>query len=164
MERDYYLAFSFVNGIGPKTFALLIKNFKSAEKAWNATLNELKKAGLSERLIKKLEKAKNEFNIQDYKEKLKHKKVLFIALCDKEYPKLLAQIENPPIVLYVKALQQVQGKVDLNDYSQAIGIVGTRKITNYGREVTAIFSTELSQAGFTIVSGLAMGEIGRAHV
>lgn len=151
MERDYYLAFSLVNGIGPKTFILLIQNFKLAKKAWNATSNELKKAGLSERLIQRLEKAKQEFNLQDYKEKLKHKKALFIALCDKEYPKLLKEIENPPIVLYVK------GDISKIDFDRTIGIVGTRKITNYGREVTAIFSTELSQAGFTIVSGLAMG-------
>lgn len=151
MERDYYLAFSLVNGIGPKTFILLIQNFKLAKKAWNATSNKLKKAGLSERLIQRLQKAKQEFNLQDYKEKLKHKKALFIALYDKEYPRLLKEIENPPIVLYVR------GDISKINFDRIIRIVGTRKITNYGREVTAIFSTELSQAGFTIISGLAMG-------
>jgi DNA processing protein len=156
-ERDYYLAFSLVNGIGPKTFKSLLNYFKTAEKAWNSTSKELKKAGFSERLIQKFEKQKGKLNINSYLEKLKQKKASFIALCDKEYPKLLSQIENPPIVLFIKVFWQDRDKVDLNDYQMAVGIVGTRKITNYGREVTKIFSYNLAQSGFTIVSGLAIG-------
>lgn len=151
MERDYYLGFSLVNGIGPKTFNLLLKHFKSAEKAWNSTSTDLNKAGLSERLISKFDKARSELDIKNYLEKLKHKKASFIALCDKEYPKLLSKIENPPIVLYVK------GDIAKVDFEKTLGIVGTRKITNYGREVTKLFSFDLASSGFSIVSGLAMG-------
>lgn len=150
-ERDYYLAFSLVNGIGPKTFISLLNYFKSAKKAWNSTSFNLKKAGLGDKQIQKLEKSHSEIKINNYLEKLKQKKAYFIALCDKEYPKLLKKIENPPIVLYVK------GNIKNINFKKTIGIVGTRKITNYGREVTRIFSTELTQTGFTIVSGLAMG-------
>lgn len=150
-ERDYYLSFSLVSGIGPKTFANLLKYFKTAEKAWNSTSKELKKAGLSDKLIQKFEKSKSELDIKNYLEKLKHKKASFIALCDKEYPKLLSKIENPPIVLYIK------GDVSKMDFEKTIGIVGTRKITNYGSVVTKLFSTDLATSGFTIVSGLAMG-------
>lgn len=151
LERDYYLGFSLTNGIGPKTFISLIQYFKTAEKAWNSTSNELKKAGLSDGLIQKLEKARGELDIRNYLKKLKHKNASFIALCDKNYPKLLSQIPNPPIVLFVK------GNISKVDLSKTIGIVGTRKITDYGREVTRIFSSGLSSAGITIVSGLAMG-------
>lgn len=150
-ERNYYLAFSLVNGIGPKTFALLLKHFKSVKKAWSASSADLKKAGLSDRLIQKLEKARKELDIKNYLEKLKHKKASFIALCDKEYPKLLKEIDNPPIVLYVK------GDIAKVDFEKTLGIVGTRKITNYGREVTKLFSFDLASSGFSIVSGLAMG-------
>jgi len=151
LERNYYLAFSLTNGIGPKTFISLIQYFKTAEKAWTSTSNELKKAGLSDRLIQKLEKARNELDIKSYLEKLKHKKASFIALCDKNYPKLLSQIPNPPIVLYTK------GDTSIIDFEKTIGVVGTRKITDYGREVTKLFSFDLASSGFTIVSGLAMG-------
>lgn len=150
-ERNYYLAFSLTNGIGPKTFKLLLKHFKSAQKAWNTNSIELKKAGLSDRLIQKLEKTRCELDIKNYLEKLKHKKAFFIALCDKEYPKLLKEIENPPIVLFAK------GNVLKVNFEKTIGIVGTRRITNYGSDVTRLFSTELAVSGFTIVSGLAMG-------
>ena len=151
MERDYYLGFSLISGIGPKTFKKLLKHFKTAEKAWNSTSAGLINAGLSNRLIQKFEKARNEINIKNYLEKLKQKKASFIALCDKEYPSLLAQIENPPIVLFVK------GDISKVDLDKTIGIVGTRKITNYGKEVTNLFSFDLAVSGFTIVSGLAMG-------
>ncbi len=150
-ERDYYLAFSLVNGIGPKTFKLLLECFKTAEKAWFASEADLKQAGLSERITSKLEKTRGELSIKDYLEKLKQKKASFIALCDKEYPKLLIDIGNPPIVLFVK------GNIKTVDFAKTIGIVGTRKITNYGREVTKLFSFDLASSGFTIVSGLAMG-------
>ena len=150
-ERDYYLGFSLTNGIGPKTFIQLLKYFKTAEKAWNSSSNELKQAGLSERLIKKLEKVRNELDINSYLQKMIQKQVSFIALCDKNYPKLLSQIPNPPIVLFVR------GDILKIDLEKTIGIVGTRRITNYGREVTKIFSFDLASKGFTVVSGLAMG-------
>jgi len=150
-ERSYYLGFSLVSGIGPKTFALLIQYFKTAEKAWSASPADLKNSGLSKRLIEKLEKMRSELDIENYLEKLKQKKASFIALCDKNYPRLLSQIPNPPIVLYAK------GDTSIIDFEKTFGIVGTRRITDYGREVTKIFSFGLASNGITIVSGLAMG-------
>ncbi len=150
-ERNYYLGFSLVNGIGPKTFNLLLKHFKSVEKAWNASSKGLKEVGLGDKLIIKFEKARSELNIKNYLERLKQKKASFIALCDKEYPKLLKEIPNPPIVLFVR------GDISKVNLERTIGVVGTRKITNYGREVTKLFSFDLALNGFTVVSGLAMG-------
>lgn len=150
-ERDYYLAFSLVNGIGPKTLKSLLNYFKTAEKAWNANSDELKTAGLNERLIKKLEIAKADFSLKIYQEKLKLKKASFIAICDKDYPQLLKNIENPPIVLYIK------GDISKLNLQKMIGVVGTRKITSYGEQITKLFSFDLALSGFTIVSGLAMG-------
>lgn len=150
-ERDYYLGFSLVNGIGPKTFKSLLQYFKTAERAWNSTSLELKKAGLGEKTLEKFITHREEFHLKDYQEKLKLKKACFLALCDKNYPKLLSQIDNPPIVLFVK------GDVSKINFDKTIGIVGTRKITNYGKEVTKLFSYDLAANGFTIVSGLAMG-------
>lgn len=150
-ERDYYLAFSLVNGIGPKTFKLLLNYFKTAEKSWNLTPSELEIAGFTDNFIAKFENARLEIKIKDYKEKLKQKRASFLAMCDKDYPQLLKSIENPPIVLYIK------GNISKIDLNKTIGIVGTRKITSYGTEITKLFSFDLAFSGFTIVSGLAMG-------
>lgn len=150
-ERDYYLFFSLVNGIGPKTFANLIKYFKTAKYAYSASPQELSKAKLSDRLVEHLIKAKQDINILEYKNLLKKKHADFTADCDKDYSKLLLQIPNPPIVLYYK------GNLSKVDFAKTIGVVGTRKITNYGREITKLFSFDLASSGLTIVSGLAMG-------
>src|SRR3989344_4678216 len=156
-ERDYYLGFSLVSGIGPKTFAQLLKYFKTAETAWNASLKEFKNAGLGELTTQKFEKARGEFNFAEYKRKLKLQKIDYIAIVDKEYSPLLKQIPNPPILLFIK------GNKSLLKSSQILAIVGTRKMTNYGQEVTEKFAFELASAGFTIVSGMALGVDGQAH-
>ena len=150
-EREYYLAFSLVSGVGPKTFLSLLKYFKTAKKAWIADSMELKNAGFRDLTIKKIEEAKETVNVSLYISQFKHKNVSFIAFCDNEYPRLLKQIPNPPIVLFVK------GEIKNINFEKTIGIVGTRKITNYGREVTKLFSSGLSLSGFTIASGMATG-------
>jgi DNA processing protein len=150
-ERDYYLGFSLVSGIGPKRFLSLLKTFKTAKIAWEASESELKTAGLGDAFVKKLIKFKSEFNFDSYLQKLKKAGVSYVALCDKEYPKPLKELDDPPIVLFTR------GNFNSINFERTIGVVGTRKITGYGREVTKLFSTDLALAGFTIVSGLAMG-------
>ena len=156
-ERDYYLGFSLVSGIGPKTLGSLLKHFKTAKKAWNASLKELRDAGLGELTTQKFLKSKSEFNFAEFKRKLKLQKIDYITIVDKEYPPLLKQIPNPPILLFIK------GNKLLLRSSQILAIVGTRKMTNYGAEVTEKFAFELASAGFRIVSGMALGVDGQAH-
>jgi len=73
-----------------------------------------------------------------------------ISLSDESYPKLLLQIADPPKQLYCR------GNLELLD-SECIGVVGTRKLTPYGKESAQYITRGLTTAGFTIVSGLAMG-------
>jgi DNA processing protein len=69
---------------------------------------------------------------------------------DAEYPRMLAEIGDPPVFLYVKG--------DLSILDQpCIGLVGTRQITPYGRRVTQDFTADFVRAGMTTVSGLAQG-------
>src|SRR4030042_2672497 len=150
-ERYYYLGFSLSNGIGPKTFRQLLNYFKTARKAWEVSGSELKKAGRGEKTTQRFLDFKSKFDFENYQRKLKLTKADFIALCDKEYPALLKQIPNPPIVLFYK------GNLKNINFDKTIAVVGTRKITNYGKEITQIFSQELAQSGLTVVSGLAMG-------
>lgn len=72
------------------------------------------------------------------------------------YPKLLALTQDPPLVLYVR------GQILERD-AVAIGVVGSRKCTAYGREQADRLSTWCAQAGLTIVSGGAYGVDAAAH-
>ena len=145
------MGFSLVSGIGPKRFMSLLKTFKTAKSAWEALELELKAAGLGNAFIQKLITFKKDFSFDAYSQRLKKAGVSFVAICDKKYPKLLKELDDPPIVLFTK------GNFQSVDFERTIGVVGTRKITNYGSVVTKLFSTDLALAGFTIVSGLAMG-------
>src|SRR3972149_6730146 len=150
-ERFYYLGFSLASGIGPKTFGSLLKYFKTAKRAWEAPGTDLKNSGLGEKTTQKFITHRNNFSFEDYQRRLKLTKVNFLALCDKTYPDLLKQIPNPPIVLYYK------GNLKNVDFNKCIAVVGTRKITNYGKEITNLFSQDLAMSGLTVVSGLALG-------
>lgn len=159
-ERNYYLAFSNFPGIGPIKFNKLIKTFGSANRAWDCSSIELREI-LGDKLTIKFETFRKEFDFDEYLERLEKQKIQFICLRDKEYPLLLSQITNPPIVLFAKGNVEILKQVQ-ND-SKAIAIVGTRHITSYGREITEMFAENLSQAGLTIVSGMAYGVDGVAH-
>lgn len=78
-----------------------------------------------------------------------------IDLDSPEYPSLLKQIQNPPKQLYIR------GSLNTNDI--CFTIVGTRRPTAYGIECAKYFAAQLSQKGFTIVSGLAFGIDAIAH-
>lgn len=73
------------------------------------------------------------------------------------YPQLLANIFDPPYVLYVKSRE----RMDLNR-ELAIVVVGTRDMTAYGREAAKEIAGGLARAGATVVSGMARGIDGAA--
>lgn len=75
---------------------------------------------------------------------------------DKGYPKLLKEIPDPPQKLWVR------GEIKKED-EKAIAVVGARRATNYGREVTEELVNALVVAGLTIVSGMARGIDSCAH-
>lgn len=161
-EREYWLGFSAMPGVGPVRFALLLKHFGNAEKAWEAAGSDLVKAGLGEKLTAKFTQFRREFSVGGYAKKLREKEVSFWTLEDEGYPKLLKEIPNAPFVLYVRGSKEILNQVQ-NDKNKHIAVVGTRKVTNYGRDVTRMLVSELVANGFTIVSGLAIGIDSVAH-
>jgi DNA processing protein len=158
-ESSFWLGFSVFPGIGPKRFQQLLTYFGSASVAWNASKKELHDAQLGEVLIDKFLAFRKTFNGELYYQKLEKSDVTFVTLLDENYPALLKTINSPPFVLYYK------GSVMVNELENSftIGIVGTRKITSYGRQVTAQLTEDLVRAGSVIVSGLAMGVDAVAH-
>jgi DNA processing protein len=156
VERKYYLAFSNFPGIGPLTFEKLLKVFGSAEEAWKASEESLLPV-LKPALTSKFISGRKEFDIDKYEKSLAKKKISYVCLFEKDYPKRLKSINNPPIILYSK------GKVNFNSEHKFLAIVGTRKITSYGRSVTEMFASSLAEQGLVIVSGLAIGVDAFAH-
>ena len=155
-EKLYWLAFSAFNGVGPKRFALLKNYFGSAKKAWEAGEKELLEIGLGPKLTSGLLEFRNDFDPSSYFLRLRENEIECYFLDDNNYPENLKKIDNPPFILYVK------GTISPED-ELAIAVVGTRKMTGYGGQVTESLVTELVGAKMTIVSGLARGVDSMAH-
>ena len=155
-EQLYYLGFAVFPGIGPAWFQKLLQKFDNAENAWNETLENLSNV-LGEKLASEFVVFREKFDPVQYAEELEQKRIGFVTLVDGNYPSLLKQIKNPPFVLFYK------GNAGLFSSQKSIGIVGTRSISSYGREVTAMLTRELVAQNFTVVSGLALGVDGVAH-
>ncbi|MDP3726858.1 MAG: DNA-processing protein DprA, partial [bacterium] len=101
-DRGYWLGFSAFSGVGPMKFQKLLRYFKTARDTWKASESQLQSSGLGEKLTQKFIAFRNKFSIELYAEQLEKKGVNYLTFSDKEYPGLLAQIKNPPFVLYVK--------------------------------------------------------------
>lgn len=75
---------------------------------------------------------------------------------DPDYPENLKNIFDPPIVLYVKGVLRRQD-------NYAVSVVGSRQASFYGLGEAERFSADLSELGFTVVSGMARGIDTRSH-
>lgn len=160
-ERQYWLAWSQVSGVGAVTLQRLKTHFSSLETAWNASKNELQQvSGLGKKNVPEIWEARSRISPEETFREHKKKNPHFWTPADPEYPPLLLEIPSPPPVLYYKGKiepKEMQGTLPL------ISIVGTRTPTEYGKKWTQKITTALSKHGYTIVSGLAAGLDAIAH-
>ena len=154
-ERPFWVAFHQVPYIGPARFARLREHFGTLDAAWNASARELGEV-LDQRAAESVARARAAFSPEREMERIERLGISVLTIVDDDYPKLLVQIPAPPPVLYVK------GAFTPADQT-AIAIVGTRRSTSYGREVTTRLAREFAEAGVSVVSGLARGIDGAAH-
>src|SRR5579872_1869424 len=156
-ELAYWVAFSRVLGIGPVRFKLLLDYFNDdVEVAWRADSKALAQAGLDPKIIDSFLRQRVAINPQQEMERLSKYRIHVITCNDRLYPPLLKQIDHAPPVLYVAGT--------LSEADQfALGIVGTRNSSPYGRQVTERFATDLAAGQVTVVSGMALGIDTIAH-
>ena len=155
-ELAYRIAFSFVSGIGPVRMRGLEARFESLEAAWQGEPEGWREAGLDAGTIEHLEETRGKINPAEERTRVEDKGIQAISWHDEAYPKRLTQIADPPPLLYV------YGELaDRDEWS--IAVVGTRRPSPYGKQITQSLSEELVDAGLTIVSGLAYGVDGIAH-
>jgi DNA processing protein len=154
--RKYWVGFNIVRAIGPAKVQALIDHFGSLEIAWNADVASLKRAGMDRRAIRNLTTVRAKLDLDAEMEKLERRNTTVLTWEDDSYPPLLRQVYAPPPVLYVR------GQL-LPDDEWAVGVVGTRRATVYGREVTRRLSQDLARSRVTVVSGLARGIDSVAH-
>jgi DNA processing protein len=141
---------------GPARLNLLAKRFSTFRQAFEATATELTANGIDAALAKTFTDFRAKVNLEAEAVKLEQEKINILNFRDTNYPKLLLEIpKNPPILYYKGAMNEPE--------ELCIAVVGTRKITNYGRVVAPQLVEPLVDAGATIVSGMAFGVDSAVH-
>ena len=143
------LALSLIKGLGIHTFRYLLEKYGTPQAVFASSTAQLKKLrpeiaqSISTRATfpaaDQILSTCTKLNIQ----------VLFIE--DEAYPPLLKQIQLPPILLYVK------GQLNVLKEEPSVAIVGTRQITQYGKEAIDQISAALSAHKVSVISGLGQG-------
>lgn len=134
-----------------------MRTFQSAQNIWHASLEELMRSGLSETSSARLIESRGRLNPETIAEELNKKEIQILCIEDIGYPTILKQLYDAPVALFFR------GTLTSRTFSKALAVVGTRKITPYGRYVISNIALALARAGATIVSGMALGSDGCAH-
>ncbi len=146
----------FVKGLGSSTVKKLIQNYQTFINIVNQSFGEIESnfgKNVAELILKRDQKLKD-LALKEYVKAIKNN-VTLIPLSSNEYPLLLKEINDPPIILYTK------GK--LKDLTNSISVVGTRKYSQYGIYIVNNLVRELAKNGISIISGLALGIDGLSH-
>lgn len=155
-DRAIWVGFNLVKGIGAVRLRALIDAFGNLEAAWKAPADQLQTAGLSPKITQNLLQIRQQVDLEQLWQQIQAQGVTVLTWEDENYPARLKEIDQPPPVLYLR------GELRPED-NWAVAIVGTRRITPYGRQVAEDVATFLAANGVTVVSGLARGVDAVAH-
>jgi DNA processing protein len=155
-EKKYWIGFNLVRGIGSVRFQQIKNYFGDLSVAWNAPGESFKQAGLPGRAVTNFLRLRKQIDLDQVYESILEKDIKVLTLLDDDYPRLLREIDQSPPVIYVKGTLTPADEF-------AIAIVGTRRVSEYGQQITRDISIFLAGHGLTIVSGLARGVDGIAH-
>ena len=142
-ERQAYIAFNLAEGIGSAGVAELVKSAGSAAAAWEAYPRKASRAG-------------GVVDMEGEVALAKKRNVTILTPADEEYPSRLRSTPGHPLALYVKG--------DVSALSKPmVALVGTRRPSEYGLRMAQRLASGLVDAGWGIVSGLALGIDAESH-
>ncbi|HEX7587057.1 MAG TPA: DNA-processing protein DprA [Anaerolineae bacterium] len=155
-DARYWVGFNLIPQIGPIKVRRLLDHFGDLAVAWKASAFELAAAGLDRRALENVLVARPQIDLAVEMDKIASAGVRVLVWDDPDFPRLLRDIPASPFALYVK------GELKPED-EWSIAVVGTRRASTYGREVTRQLVGDLVRNHLTIVSGLARGIDAEAH-
>lgn len=152
-----WIALNMTPGVGPRAATKLLERFGSAEAVFGARRSELEGLRLRPETIESIIKREFEQKAIEEIEKVRALGGDVIVLDDGVYPQMLGEIDDPPIVLYVKGDWQTCVE------NPCLAFVGSRRSSTYGVNASEMLARGLAEKGVTIVSGLARGIDAAAH-
>ena len=142
-DSQAYVAFNLTEKVGIATVSELVSRAGSVAAAWEAYPKKVSRTG-------------GEVDWEGEFRKAAGFGVRILTPADADYPSLLKNAPGAPLALYVKGDVRALSK-------PSVAMIGTRRATDYGRTVARRLSHDLAEAGWCIVSGLALGIDGEAH-
>ncbi len=162
--RHALLTLSFTPGLGPRKIRALAEYFGSDALASLSALDLAQVEGIGRKLAETVVTSRDQAQTKADAEMSRAERlgVTLLAFGTPTYPAALAQIYDPPPVLYVRGTLPVAATLELTDL-RSLGVVGTRNASAYALELSRRFAQELAETGVAIVSGLALGVDTAAH-
>jgi len=156
-SREALVALNLIDGIGPVRARQLVEHFGEPPAILGATAAQLQRVGgIGPETAAAITNWEKTIDLKGELERIEKFGCYIVIQSDENYPELLKQIYDPPIVLYVK------GELTAKD-KNAVAIVGSRMTTHYGMETARKLAFQLGYIGVTVVSGGARGIDSAAH-
>jgi DNA processing protein len=157
VDLKYWIALSMVPEVGPVGARKLLAAFGTPEDIFAADFDDLIAVeGIGVNRAKNIRAFSSWNEVENKLQDIQKKGMRVIRFGEPSYPEMLREVDDAPVILYVKGDIQPQDKF-------AIAIVGSRKLTHYGAAVTENISHNLALMGFTVVSGMARGVDSISH-
>lgn len=154
--EEYLIWFSIMEGITPREKLELIEKV-GIENLWNIDKLQLFEILKNNEKVEIFFKSKNKDILERHFEYICKNDIKIISIIDEAYPKILKNIYDPPVVLYLKG--HINALANLS-----FALVGARSASEYGIKVAKNLSYNLAKCGFNIVSGLAKGIDTYSHI
>ncbi len=162
-DLKYLLFLTKIDGLGSVRIKRLIDKFGSAEKVFKSPVYKIAEVeNISDKTAQSILNSFSKFSdfdgiYDEYLNKAEKLNVRILTIGDSDYPELLKKIYDPPVILYLR------GNYKQKDLDNSVGIVGTRKPSDYGKKISEKFAEELSSIGISVISGFARGVDTFAH-
>lgn len=157
-EKKYWVWLSLIPNLGSKKKKALLEIYKSPEVIYNLKEKELLNIkGIGDKTIKTILDENIRMSVERHMKYMLRNNIDIISIFDKEFPNRLKEIYDPPISLYSKGDKTILNR-------KAIGMVGCREATEYGKKAAKYFSYQLAKQGINIISGLAKGVDSYSHI
>jgi len=155
--REAFIALNMIEGVGPVRARQLLEHFGEPTAILRAASSQLERVrGIGPEVAASISNWEKNVDLAGELKRIQEFGCHVVIQSDENYPDLLKQIYDPPLVLYVK------GELISKD-KNAVAIVGSRMTTHYGVEVARKLSYQLAYVGVTVVSGGARGIDTAAH-
>ncbi|MBM3829240.1 MAG: DNA-protecting protein DprA [Verrucomicrobia bacterium] len=156
-SKEAFIALNLIEHVGPVRVRQLLDHFGDAPSILRASKPQLLQVrGIGEDTANAICGWESGVDLSGELKRITDFGCHVLTQADTEYPELLRQIYDPPIVLYVKGTLTAQDK-------NAVALVGSRQTTSYGTETARKFAYQLAYIGVTVVSGGARGIDTAAH-